>query len=415
MLKASPAVTPANTAPSTEPSYGLPASLRRKMWVAMAVAAAALVAVVLPEYFRQRQVARHVANPGPSAVAPAMSEAEESRPEELEALRDQPSDVDAAARTPSAPAGATTSPEALSWSSERSRMSRFKTGPDEAAESKTAAATLAPAGPIADNVSFIYDVPNVETQQAVVQKFEQSLAEQQIVLEDPFSMAIDARESRQPDTDGVAPRPSATSPPAPGGLATVNTTSGAPGHERVYVVEATPLQLSNAISSLENMAAAAPYSARELGRAVQQPLNQQQRTANAQDPAAMRPEAQSGAQQQPAKNLDAAQQSGDRSSLAQNRSQAVRLYSYFENAEASAGAAPTQSQRVGGVAGGAAPAPPSVPQSAPPAEEPDVAKKAQDPSRAQLVPADKAPPADRLQRAVIIFRVVPVAPAAQAP
>jgi hypothetical protein len=355
-----------------------------RIWIALSVAAAALVAVVLPHYLRQHP-AESVVRQEAKDAAPTVELAEESD-----------------AKEPAERVPADSYDRPLGKRGIGTEFGGFAAG-REIGASASLADDSAPV-PV-ESLSYVYDVPTTEAQQAVLKTFEQTLREQQIVLEEAPAPATTESESRTALSVAPAAPAAASSPTA--AEETKQQEAESP-QDRVYVVEAPRLQLTNTINRLESLAA----QSGELGR-----LRQLRDLERVEDLSKRNDE------QKPA--LEAlGNKPSNVGDVQQNRSQAVRLRTGFADQRGSAGsyyyaqepASPERNAVVGGGSQRAAGAqttspPPAISAGVPAATSAPAPRPAADAVENRFVVPQQqlAQPeqADRLQRAVIIFRVVP--------
>ncbi len=223
-----------------------------------------------------------------------------------------------------------------------------------------------------ESLSYVYDVPTPEAQQAVLKTFEQTLRDNQIVLEDapadPAAPPAGARPAAEPLAAG---RPVAQAgekkqlDPQP--------------QDRVYVIEAKQWQLANTIHSLDNLSAQSETARPEI----------MQRTRQLQD--LQKQQLQVEGRVEPAREKELLLQDGERkkavlgesvrpsseANYGLNRSQAVRLRTGFAEQSgnergsvfyAQPPAPPAEPKPTAGAGGAAAPsakASPATPAPAP--------------------------------------------------
>lgn len=423
---------------------GWPAS-RRQMWAALAVAAVALVVVVLPAYFSQRGPAGGVAFeeraaiPEPAAASARNHNERKELPAEAKVMRETGFQANGAP--------ARTDPQAAeAVSANRHARKLFDEAPGDSArplDRKMAPASEAPSTPAADEkpqtsyfakssvteskpasgpgLSYVYNVPTPAAQQAVLETFEQTLREQQIVLEDSANPAP-AGPTAAGSLGGLAGG-------GAGGAGLGTRAELLPAKrqmgqspDRVYVIEATPLQLSNTLSTLNNMTvpAESEQSVQRV-RVLEQVANDKQRLGEVSEKQRLGPTVAD----RPGSAASPAQASQGADSLTRmNRSQAYRFSTQFgEEHKAKgdvaaaltpgrqAGAMPAEPQLTKDVKKKPAPAAATAPAAPPSVAAGAPAMRAQAAQlKQQLDAAPRGEAAEQpasLQRAVIIFRVVP--------
>jgi hypothetical protein len=458
----------------------------RQIWVALAVAAAALIVVVLPNVLSRLNPIGEVALLGEKQGAADPPATAESPPGESATMP-----VDGTRRINEFAESSTAAPSAtqptqlaapairaegdsLRADGEALGASRKLTAPskagaavelgDEVAKDGRSFGYVPPGGsgpaPM-ESVSYVYNVPTAEAQRAVLKKFEATLREEEILLES--DLAAEGEELYGKLNEKLQQKP-----PSPAGGSLGGQGLGGGGFDRrgfgggaaagipalqsnqqiersldcVYVVEATQLQLSNTISKLDDFTAPAPESnrARRMTPNADESLVRQQRGELAEQSGKLQREKASGEQAQ------AGQTANPASSNLQNpqyRSQALRLATDFDDStKYEAAREPAQSaDQPAAAPGQRAVAPAKKPAERPSAES--GASRSTTPAPSTATPPATQPAAplptgagtglrDRwgsmqqrrgnqegepLQRAVIIFRVVPgaEAPAASAP
>lgn len=437
MLKSPKPASHSHVAVAADPDQQV--SLRRetwlRIWIGVAVAATALFVVVLPDYF-QRQRNNVAFN---DAVAPTASIPSETPSPPIDGLYYErtTNDFDDRAKLDGSRPAATEELRKESGGESSDRLNkRYVTTPAGAggfgfeaqkAGVEQAKPMDAPSiqGKLARDeesrkdewaegdaravVSFVYDVSSAEAQQVVLKKFEQTLREQQIELEDtPL-----ARTERSRFGSGSGGGGSGGSGLGGGGMPTTRALGNRPVadqpatlEDRVYVVEATPLQVSNTINSLNNLAA--PRSGQAPARRADNGLAELKTAPQMAQP---QPPGEKQAKEMPAQRpTDPASQSANFYNNAIRNGYAYRLSTDFTEQSGNESGRPGQAL-------GAAPSP--AKNSSQNAQ--DALKTAPPPAPTTTAPGSPArtspvqqlaePNSEKLQRAVIIFRVVPPADA----
>jgi hypothetical protein len=425
VLKSKAAVDAPRPAAADPYSSSLPRETWLRIWIAMAVAATALFVVVLPDYL-QRQRPRGGAEvalspeiaPPAETFSPAVDSLnfEHKRGDFDDATRmdrfaEGEARKESGAEAPPvhfskqpAPAAGEGGP-AFGASTAKSGLKLDKSSEDRAKDGAAAKVKEEAEGLVtAPVLNFVYDVPSPEAQQFVLKKFEQTLREQQIELEEP--PVQQEQLSARFGGGGMG-----GAPPARRGLGSLQSDGvAAVPEDRVYVVEGTQLQVSNTISSLNSLAA--PQNEAER---VRQLRDQQlgQKAAQQQAPVDNGARAAAPAQR-PAD--PASQLGGYGNNALRNRSQARRLPTYFyDEFGYEAGRGPGQTAQgttpPATTPGGNAQKAQEPAKTAPAPPAPTASRSGQAPRGAPAAqqPSAEANPAEKLQRAVIIFRVVPPA------